>query len=93
MRLRPILMTTIAFCAGVVPLILGSGAGSEMRRAMGIAVFSGMVATLLHLLTPVFYVLLRSRREKRWCCNMRRVKRGAGSSHNPKPEGQGDSDV
>ena len=40
MRLRPILMTSIAFCAGVVPLIIGSGAGSEMRRAMGIAVFS-----------------------------------------------------
>ncbi len=43
MRLRLILVTSIAFCAGVIPLILGSGAGSEMRRAMGIAVFSGMV--------------------------------------------------
>ena len=62
MRLRPILMTSIAFCAGVVPLILGSGAGSEMRRAMGIAVFSGMVGVTLFgiFLTPVFYVLLRS---------------------------------
>ena len=64
MRLRPILMTSIAFCAGVLPLILGSGAGSEMRRAMGIAVFSGMVGVTLFgiFLTPVFYVLLRSRR-------------------------------
>ncbi|KPF58208.1 transporter [beta proteobacterium AAP51] len=67
LRLRPILMTSIAFCAGVVPLILGSGAGSEMRRAMGIAVFSGMVGVTLFgiFLTPVFYALLRARRERR----------------------------
>ena len=67
MRLRPILMTSIAFCAGVLPLILGSGAGSEMRRAMGIAVFSGMVGVTLFgiFLTPVFYALLRSRRARR----------------------------
>jgi multidrug efflux pump len=67
MRLRPILMTSIAFCAGVVPLILGSGAGSEMRRAMGIAVFSGMVGVTLFgiFLTPVFYALLRQRRARR----------------------------
>jgi multidrug efflux pump subunit AcrB len=67
LRLRPILMTSIAFCAGVVPLILGSGAGSEMRRAMGIAVFSGMVGVTLFgiFLTPVFYALLRQSTEKR----------------------------
>jgi len=67
MRLRPILMTSIAFCAGVVPLILGSGAGSEMRRAMGIAVFSGMVGVTLFgiFLTPVFYALLRGRGARR----------------------------
>jgi multidrug efflux pump len=67
MRLRPILMTSIAFCAGVIPLILGSGAGSEMRRAMGIAVFSGMVGVTLFgiFLTPVFYALLRARRAAR----------------------------
>jgi multidrug efflux pump len=67
LRLRPILMTSIAFCAGVVPLILGSGAGSEMRRAMGIAVFSGMVGVTLFgiFLTPVFYALLRKGTEKR----------------------------
>jgi multidrug efflux pump len=66
LRLRPILMTSIAFCAGVVPLILGSGAGSEMRRAMGIAVFSGMVGVTLFgiFLTPVFYVLLRKWTER-----------------------------
>jgi multidrug efflux pump len=67
LRLRPILMTSIAFCAGVVPLILGTGAGSEMRRAMGIAVFSGMVGVTLFgiFLTPVFYALLRKSTEKR----------------------------
>jgi multidrug efflux pump len=67
LRLRPILMTSIAFCAGVVPLILGSGAGSEMRRAMGIAVFSGMVGVTFFgiFLTPVFYALLRKGTEQR----------------------------
>ena len=61
LRLRPILMTSIAFCAGVTPLIVGSGAGSEMRRAMGIAVFSGMLGVTAFgiFLTPVFYMLLR----------------------------------
>jgi multidrug efflux pump len=67
LRLRPILMTSIAFCAGVIPLILGSGAGSEMRRAMGIAVFFGMlgVTTFGIFLTPVFYALLRKGTERR----------------------------
>lgn len=60
LRLRPILMTSIAFIAGVYPLVVSSGAGSEMRRAMGTAVFSGMIGvTLLGLFfTPVFYVML-----------------------------------
>ena len=59
MRLRPILMTSIAFIMGVLPLVLSQGAGAEMRRAMGIAVFSGMVGVTLFglFLTPVFYVL------------------------------------
>jgi multidrug efflux pump len=67
LRLRPILMTSIAFCAGVIPLILGSGAGSEMRRAMGIAVFAGMLGVTFFgiFLTPVFYALLRKGTEKR----------------------------
>ncbi|HEU6455086.1 MAG TPA: multidrug efflux RND transporter permease subunit, partial [Roseateles sp.] len=67
LRLRPILMTSIAFCAGVIPLILGSGAGSEMRRAMGIAVFAGMLGVTFFgiFLTPVFYSLLRAGTEKR----------------------------
>jgi len=61
LRLRPILMTSIAFIMGVVPLVISSGAGSEMRKAMGIAVFFGMLGVTLFglLLTPVFYVVLR----------------------------------
>ncbi|MCE1239675.1 MAG: efflux RND transporter permease subunit [Azonexaceae bacterium] len=62
LRLRPILMTSIAFIMGVVPLVLSSGAGAEMRHAMGIAVFFGMLGVTLFglFLTPVFYVLLRT---------------------------------
>jgi multidrug efflux pump len=62
LRLRPILMTSIAFIMGVVPLVTASGAGSEMRHAMGIAVFFGMLGVTGFglFLTPVFYVLLRS---------------------------------
>ncbi|MGC1550083.1 MAG: efflux RND transporter permease subunit, partial [Rhodanobacter sp.] len=61
LRLRPILMTSVAFIMGVVPLVLSSGAGSETRHAMGIAVFFGMLGVTLFglMLTPVFYVLLR----------------------------------
>lgn len=61
LRLRPILMTSIAFIMGVVPLVLSSGAGAEMRQAMGIAVFSGMIGVTCFglFLTPVFYVVLR----------------------------------
>ena len=61
LRLRPILMTSIAFIMGVVPLVFSTGAGSEMRHAMGVAVFSGMLGVTLFglFLTPVFYVLLR----------------------------------
>ncbi len=62
LRLRPILMTSIAFIAGCYPLVVSTGAGAEMRRAMGTAVFSGMIGvTLLGLfLTPVFFVVLVS---------------------------------
>ncbi|HWW00819.1 MAG TPA: multidrug efflux RND transporter permease subunit [Candidatus Acidoferrum sp.] len=60
LRLRPILMTSIAFIAGVFPLVRSSGAGAEMRQAMGVAVFSGMIGVTLFglFLTPVFYVTL-----------------------------------
>jgi multidrug efflux pump len=62
LRLRPILMTSFAFIMGVVPLVVSTGAGAEMRHAMGVAVFSGMLGVTFFglFLTPVFYVLLRS---------------------------------
>lgn len=61
LRLRPILMTSMAFIAGVVPLVVSTGSGAEMRNVMGIAVFSGMIGLTFFglLLTPVFYVLVR----------------------------------
>ena len=62
LRLRPILMTSFAFVMGVLPLVFSSGAGSEMRHAMGVAVFAGMLGVTFFglFLTPVFYVLLRT---------------------------------
>jgi multidrug efflux pump len=61
LRLRPILMTSMAFIMGVVPLVYSTGAGAEMRSAMGVAVFAGMIGVTAFgiFLTPVFYVLLR----------------------------------
>ena len=63
LRLRPILMTSLAFILGVMPLVFAKGAGAEMREALGTAVFSGMMGVTLFgiLLTPVFYVAIR------WC--------------------------
>jgi multidrug efflux pump len=61
LRLRPILMTSLAFTMGVVPLVLSTGAGSEMRRAIGVAVFFGMLGVTAFglMLTPVFYVVVQ----------------------------------
>jgi hydrophobe/amphiphile efflux-1 (HAE1) family protein len=61
LRLRPILMTSMAFIMGVVPLMLATGAGAEIRHALGVTVFAGMLGVTFFglLLTPVFYVLLR----------------------------------
>jgi multidrug efflux pump subunit AcrB len=60
-RLRPILMTSFAFVLGVLPLVLATGAGAEMRQALGTAVFFVMLGVTLFglLFTPVFYVLVR----------------------------------
>jgi multidrug efflux pump len=59
-RLRPIIMTSFAFILGVVPLMIAHGAGAEMRRALGTAVFSGMLGVTLFgiFLTPVFYYVI-----------------------------------
>ncbi|HEU4678342.1 MAG TPA: efflux RND transporter permease subunit, partial [Terrimicrobiaceae bacterium] len=61
LRLKPILMTSLSFILGVVPLALATGAGHELRQALGVAVFSGMLGVTLFglLLTPVFYVAIQ----------------------------------
>ena len=65
LRLRPILMTSIAFIMGVWPLVSSQGAGSEMRHAMGVAVFAGMIGVTFFglLFTPVFFTVLRRKRK------------------------------
>ncbi|MEM6355523.1 MAG: multidrug efflux RND transporter permease subunit [Pseudomonadota bacterium] len=65
-RLRPIVMTSLAFILGVVPLMLATGAGAEMRQSLGVSVFSGMLGVTLFglLFTPVFYVAVRSIEER-----------------------------
>lgn len=61
LRLRPIIMTSLAFIIGVVPLVVGSGAGAEMRRTLGVAVFAGMLGVTLFgiFLTPVFFAVIQ----------------------------------
>ncbi|TDV67603.1 efflux RND transporter permease subunit [Pseudomonas sp. LP_7_YM] len=86
LRLRPILMTSFAFIMGVVPLVLSSGAGAEMRHAMGVAVFSGMLGVTFFglLLTPVFYVLIRNfveRKQARKAAKAQHVQTIAAEAH------------
>ncbi|MCL1123551.1 efflux RND transporter permease subunit [Shewanella surugensis] len=66
LRLRPILMTSIAFIMGVVPMVFSTGAGAEMRQAIGVAVFAGMIGVTVFglLLTPLFYFFLARRGER-----------------------------
>jgi multidrug efflux pump len=66
-RLRPILMTSFAFTLGVVPLVLGQGAGAEMRQSLGVAVFSGMLGVTGFglIFTPIFYVVIQGLAERR----------------------------
>ena len=61
LRLRPILMTSFSFIFGVIPLVLASGAGAEMRQTLGLAVFSGMIGVTLFgiFLTPVFFYVIQ----------------------------------
>jgi len=67
LRLRPILMTSFAFIFGVLPLMIASGPGAELRQALGTAVFFGMLGVTFFglFLTPVFYVALRSFRSRK----------------------------
>jgi multidrug efflux pump len=68
LRLRPIIMTSMAFILGVLPLLNAHGAGAEMRKALGLAVFSGMLGVTLFgiLVTPVFFYLIDSVSESSW---------------------------
>ncbi|MDO7843318.1 efflux RND transporter permease subunit [Sphingomonas immobilis] len=88
-RLRPIVMTSIAFILGVLPLVIGSGPGAEMRRALGVAVFFGMigVTTFGLLFTPSFYII--SRKLGDWVSSKvpRRKKDEAEPKALPAPEG------
>ena len=86
-RLRPVLMTSVAFIMGVVPLVWSSGAGSEIRHAMGIAVFSGMVGVTVFglFLTPVFYVVVARLVER---VTRRRPALGRVTAATPVLEGQ-----
>ncbi|RUO23008.1 multidrug efflux RND transporter permease subunit [Aliidiomarina minuta] len=67
LRLRPILMTSFAFIMGVVPMVFSTGAGAEMRQAIGVAVFSGMIGVTVFglILTPLFYYMLAVRADKK----------------------------
>src|SRR6202012_5342672 len=67
LRLRPILMTSMAFILGVVPLVMASGAGAEMRRSLGTAVFSGMLGVTIFgiFLTPVFFSVIEGMSDSR----------------------------
>jgi multidrug efflux pump subunit AcrB len=88
LRLRPIMMTSLAFILGVVPLVLAEGAGAEMRRTLGTAVFSGMLGVTLFgiFLTPVFYYVIQ------WFSDRRLADQtavGASPATGRGPEGNG----
>jgi multidrug efflux pump len=89
LRLRPIVMTSIAFIMGVVPLVFATGAGAEVRRAMGATVFAGMIGVTLFglFLTPVFYVLVR--RERKAAANSETNSATAPALPVPAPEAHG----
>jgi multidrug efflux pump len=80
LRLRPILMTSFAFILGVVPLLVGGGAGAEMRRVLGVAVFSGMLGVTLFgvFLTPVFFYVIEGFIDTPLFCSARARRIGAG---------------
>ncbi|AUW57998.1 hydrophobe/amphiphile efflux-1 family RND transporter [Sphingobium sp. SCG-1] len=81
-RLRPILMTSIAFVLGVLPLVIATGPGAEMRQALGIAVFFGMIGVTIFglIFTPAFYVISRMLGDKVSDWSARRRERAAARS-------------
>ncbi len=83
LRLRPILMTSFAFILGVVPLVLAKGAGAEMRTALGVAVFSGMLGVTLFglVFTPVFYSVVMWFSDKKTTPGAQHGQAGRGASH------------
>jgi multidrug efflux pump len=80
LRLRPILMTSFAFILGVVPLVIATGAGAEMRRTLGVAVFSGMLGVTLFgiFLTPVFFYVIQ------WFSRDKKAKAYPVAAHEPR---------
>ncbi len=90
LRLRPILMTSLAFVFGVIPLVVAQGAGAEMRRTLGVAVFSGMLGVTFFgiFLTPVFFYVIQ------WF-GRRKVPSPAGRANSkvPSPSGGANSEV
>ena len=88
LRLRPILMTSFAFIMGVIPLVLAQGAGAEVRHAMGVTVFAGMLGVTLFglMLTPVFYVLIRRLTDRR-TADAPAALAPLGIGHNPEVHG------
>jgi multidrug efflux pump len=89
LRLRPIMMTSLAFILGVVPLMVSQGAGAEMRQTLGTAVFSGMLGVTLFgiFLTPVFYYVIQ------WFSDTRAVARTAEPDADESPDDSGDRQV
>jgi multidrug efflux pump subunit AcrB len=84
LRLRPIMMTSLAFILGVVPLVVATGAGAEMRRTLGTAVFAGMLGVTLFgiFLTPVFYNVIQ------WSSEWYAARRAAAEAEEMLPEGE-----
>jgi multidrug efflux pump subunit AcrB len=80
-RLRPILMTSLAFILGVLPLTISIGAGAEMRQVLGVAVFSGMIGVTFFglIFTPAFYVIVR------WMAELRGKKKTVDAPHTAQP--------
>ncbi|QEH34230.1 Efflux pump membrane transporter BepE [Aquisphaera giovannonii] len=91
LRLRPIMMTSFAFILGVVPLITSTGAGSEMRQTLGVAVFSGMLGVTLFgiFLTPVFFYVIQWVEDRRGGGDGKKPKAAAEASRNVDPNGDG----